>query len=186
MIRLWLSAEETNVFDNALVVMEHLYKTGIIHIHLRHLLHEESFLRINYFIDKSQGRKFSEKENENIADTVNDGSNEEYKEESTIDKMKITLSMFDIDDHKRQLTFCNVDLPENMSHIKILLNEQLELLKLITNIYSTLIKLEMSGHPNYQLKNKQYKIYDSKSKTRTNKNKFVFSLLSCSTSIRSY
>ncbi|CAF4843259.1 unnamed protein product, partial [Rotaria sp. Silwood1] len=168
-IRMWLSTEEATVVDNALVVMTHLYKTGEVTIRLRHLLHEESSLEINYLIDKIQPKTLDVKITNEV---TNDKSDEEQKnddssddeEESKPDKMKTTVSMFDfdIDDHKRQLTFCNVDLPANMPHIKILLDEQLKLLKLIGNIYSTFIKLEISGHPNYQLKNKRYKIYDSR------------------------
>ncbi|CAF3638497.1 unnamed protein product [Rotaria sp. Silwood1] len=171
-IRMWLSTEEATVVDNALVVMTHLYKTGEVTIRLRHLLHEESSLEINYLIDKIQPKTLDVKITNEV---TNDKSDEEQKnddssddeEESKPDKMKTTVSMFDfdIDDHKRQLTFCNVDLPANMPHIKILLDEQLKLLKLIGNIYSTFIKLEISGHPNYQLKNKRYKIYDSRSKS---------------------
>lgn len=157
-IRLWLSVEETTVFDNALVVMEHLYKTGTVHIRLRHLLHEESSLQIDYFIEKTQGKPSNVEDNHTR-------SNDDEEDESTKDQIQVTLSMFDIDDHKRQLTFCNVDLPENMSHMKILLDEQLKLLKLIANIYSTFIKLEMSGHPNYQLKNKRYHIFHPTSKS---------------------
>jgi hypothetical protein len=169
-VRMWLSAEETTVFDNALVTMEHLYKTGTINIRLRHLLHEESSLEINYLIDKIQPKKIDgENSNEGANNKgeekhqLDDSSDEE--EELRSDKIKLTLSMLDIDDHKRQLTFCNVDLPENMSHMKILLDEQLKLLKLIGNIYSTFKKLEMAGHPNYQLKQKHYRIYNRTSKT---------------------
>lgn len=163
MIRMWLSAEETTVFDNALVLMEHLYKTGTIKIRLRHLLNEESSLEISYFIDKTQQRKINI-DNDNQGKTrrkqKDDTSSDDEEEESKSDKIKTTLSMADIADHRRQLTFCSVDLPENMAHRKILLNGQLNLLKLIENIYSTFIKLEMSGHPHYQLKNKHYKIHN--------------------------
>ncbi|CAF5060919.1 unnamed protein product, partial [Rotaria sp. Silwood1] len=166
-IRMWLSTEEATVFDNALVVMAHLYKTGEVTIRLRHLLHEESSLKINYLIDKIQPKTVSaqitnEETNDKNEEEQKNSDSSDDEEESKTNKMKITVSMFDfdIDEHKRQLTFCNVDLPANMSHIKILLDEQLKLLKLLGNIYSTFIKLEMSGHPNYQLTNKRYKIYN--------------------------
>lgn len=166
---MWLSAEETTVFDNALVLMEHLYKTGTIKIHLRHLLNEESSLEISYFIDKIQQRKIkSDDDNQGITRRTQEDDNssdDDEKEEPKSDKIKTTLSMADIADHRRQLTFCSVDLPENMAHMKILLNGQLKLLKLIGNIYSTFIKLEMSGHPHYQLKNRQYKIYNETGET---------------------
>ncbi|CAF1064818.1 unnamed protein product [Adineta steineri] len=155
-IRMWLSAEETTVFDNALVVMTHLYKTGKVAIRLRHLLHEQSSLEINYFIDKTQSAT-SNTEMTNREKRNDESSDDE--QESRPDKIKVTLSMTDIEDHKRQLTFCNVDLPESMFHMKIVLAEQMKLLKLIGDIYSTFIKLEMSGHPNYQLRSKHFKIY---------------------------
>ena len=79
-------------------------------------------------------------------------------EETT--KIKFNLPMADIDDHKRQLTFCNIDLQDNMAHTKVLLDEQLNLLKVIERIYSLLIKLEVSGHPNYQLKEEKFEIFD--------------------------
>ncbi|CAF4535916.1 unnamed protein product, partial [Rotaria sp. Silwood2] len=60
-------------------------------------------------------------------------------------KIQVTLSKTDIDDHKRQLTFCNVDLQQDMFAKKILLNEQLKLLHVIDKIYSIFIKFEMAG-----------------------------------------
>ncbi|CAF5183416.1 unnamed protein product, partial [Rotaria magnacalcarata] len=62
-------------------------------------------------------------------------------------RTKFVLSMADINDHKRQLTFCNVDLPSNMSHKKVLLSEQLRLLEIVEKIYSMFVKLEIAGHP---------------------------------------
>ncbi|UJR16744.1 hypothetical protein I4U23_003644 [Adineta vaga] len=137
-IRMWLSAEETTVFDNALVVMTHLYKTGQVAIRLRHLLHEQSSLEIHYFIDKTQSTTSN---TEMIGRKERNYESSDDEEESKVDKIKTTLSMADIEDHKQ---------------------EQLKLLKLIGDIYSTFIKLEMSGHPNYQLTSKRYKIYSSK------------------------
>jgi hypothetical protein len=43
---------------------------------------------------------------------------------------------------------------------KTLLKEQLKLLQTIEKIYSILLKLEMAGHPNFQLKEDNYEIYD--------------------------
>ncbi|CAF1558203.1 unnamed protein product [Didymodactylos carnosus] len=83
------------------------------------------------------------------------------------EKIKLTLSMADIDDHKRQLTFCNVDL-HNMPHKKILLNEQLKILNIIEKINSVLLELEISGHPEYQLRSEKYDIYDRTGEFETN------------------
>jgi hypothetical protein len=157
---MWLSAEITTVLDNALITMEHLYKTGTVNIHLKGLMNEQSYFEIEYFIDKFQTQLFR-------ASSV--GSNEETeetveKEQQEMEKIKFNLSMTDIDDHKRQLTFCNVDLQQNMPHTKILLNEQLKLLSVIEKIFLVLGKLEMSGHPNYQLKEEKYEIFDKAGK----------------------
>ena len=148
---MWLSAEETTVLDNALITMEHLYRTGIFKIYLRRLINEKSYFEIGYSIEKLQ------------TDVLRrDNSKDEAIEEERNEKktLKFTLSMSDIDDHKRQLTFCNVDLPETMSYKKVLLNEQLQLFKIVENIYGILIQLEMSGHPQYQLKEDLYEIHD--------------------------
>jgi len=115
------------MLDNALIVMEHLYKTGRIKYYLRRLINEESYFEIEYSIDRSS--------------------------------IKRILSMSDTDDHKRQLTFCNVDLQSNMIDKKILLNEQLNLFEILTKIYSILKQLETSGHPNFQLKEEEFDIY---------------------------
>jgi hypothetical protein len=154
---MWLSAEETTVLDNALITMEHLYKTGTVKIRLRRLMNEQSYFEIGYSIKALQRTD----------------SNEDDDEEQNRSKLlKFTLSMSDIDDHKRQLTFCNVDLQENMMYKKILLNEQLKLLKIVENIYAMLIKLEMAGHPEYQLREDIYDIHD-----RTGKNFHLYSFL---------
>jgi hypothetical protein len=73
--------------------------------------------------------------------------------------------MVDIDDHKRQSTFGNVDLQQNMNEKKILLNEQLELLQIVDRIYSVFIKLEMNGHTEYQLRDQNYEIRERTGKT---------------------
>ncbi|CAF3736616.1 unnamed protein product, partial [Adineta steineri] len=144
-IKMWLSAEETTVLDNALITMEHLYRTGTVKIRLRRLLNEESFFQIGYSIKKIP--------NETIED---DNDNDEQKTEL----LKFILTKSDIDDHKRQLTFCNVDLQENMFYKKILLNEQLKLLQIVENIFNILCKLETAGHPEYQLREEDYEIHD--------------------------
>jgi ATP-dependent Lon protease len=152
---MWLSAEETTVLDNALITMEHLYKTGTVKIRLRRLMNEQSYFEIGYAINKIQTEALRRTD-----------SNEDEDEEQNRSKLlKFTLSMSDVDDHKRQLTFCNVDLQENMMYKKILLNEQLKLLKIVENIYAMLIKLEMAGHPEYQLREDVYDIHDRTGKT---------------------
>ncbi|CAF4220855.1 unnamed protein product, partial [Rotaria sp. Silwood2] len=147
-VNMWLSTEETTMLDNALITMEHLYKTGIVNIHLKHLINEESYFEIEYSIGKVS-TQITNKEDEKIQQQ---------------EKLTFTLSMTDIDDHKRQLTFCNVDLQQNMINKKILLNEQLKLLYTIEKIYLILVKLEKTGHPNFQLKEYNYEIYDRTSK----------------------
>ena len=153
---MWLSAEETTMLDNALITMEHIYKTGFVNIHLRRLMNAQSYFEIEYSIDKASAQ---------IKRTDDSDSDEqlEYEEDDEVqqpEKLKFTLSMADIDDHKRQLTFCNVDVQQNMIYKKVLLNEQLLLLKLIEKIYLILVKLETAGHPKFQLRKDNYEIYD--------------------------
>jgi hypothetical protein len=143
---MWLSAEDTNVLDNALITMEHLYKTGSVDIRLRHLMNEQSYFEIVYSIDRIQGQ--TQQVNENI---------ENDKRE--VERMKFTLTMSDTDDHKRQLTFCNVDIQQNIFYNKSLINGQLKLLETIEKIYLALKKLEMAGHPDYQLRDEHYDIH---------------------------
>lgn len=140
-VNMWLAAEETTVLDNALITMEHLYRSGTVKICLRRLINESSYFQIGYSIRKNR-------------------ENEEEEELQRSETLKVTLTISDIDDHKRQLTFCNVDLPANMSYKKVLLTEQLKLLKIVENIYEMLLKLEMSGHPEYQLREDLYDIHD--------------------------
>ncbi|CAF4209710.1 unnamed protein product, partial [Rotaria sordida] len=59
-----------------------------------------------------------------------------------------------------QLTFFNINLQQNIFYTKILFNQQLKLLKILENIYIILVKLEMSGHPDYQLREEDYEIHD--------------------------
>jgi hypothetical protein len=142
---MWLSAEDTTVLDNALITMEHLCKTGAVDIHLRHLMKEQSYFEIGYSIDRIQGQ------------TSNNTENEEQRREP--ERIKFVLSMTDIDDHKRQLTFCNVDVQQNIVYSKALINGQLKLLQTIEKIFSALKKLEMDGHPDYQLRDEHYDIH---------------------------
>jgi hypothetical protein len=149
---MWLSAEQTTGLDNALITMEHLYKTGTVDIYLRHLMNEQSYFEIGYSIDRIQ------------AQTLNETGNEEPRREA--EKIKFTLSMADIDDHKRQLTFCNVDAEQNVFYKK---DGQLKLLKTVEKIYSILLKLELAGHPDYQLRESHYDINLQLSKRKINK-----------------
>jgi hypothetical protein len=137
---MWLSAEDTTVLDNALITMEHLYKTGTVDIRLRHLMNEPSYFEIGYSIDRNQGQQA-------------DDNRQEFE------RIKFLLSMADVDDHKRQLTFCNVDIQQNIIYNKVLINSQLKLLQTIEKIYSALKQLEMAGHPDYQLRDEHYEIH---------------------------
>lgn len=140
--------------------MEYLYKTGIVSAHLQHLKDEKSYFDIEYAIDNVQPlivQRLTTEVSEEVTNNL-----EERQQDIEINK--INLSMVKIDDHKRQLTFCDTDLPQNMAYTKILLNEQLKLLKVLEKIYLTLLKLERSGHPNYQLKTLTYKMFDEAGK----------------------
>jgi hypothetical protein len=66
--------------------------------------------------------------------------------------------MSDVDDHKRQLTFCKVDVEQNKRYKESIIKGQLELLKIVEKIYLNLIKLELSGDPDYQSRDEQHKI----------------------------
>jgi hypothetical protein len=132
---MWLSEEQTSVLDNALITMEHLYKSGTVNIHLRRLMNEQSYFEINYTIDRIQGQEMNNRQ-----------------------EVKRTLSMADVDDHKRQLIFCKVDVEQNKRYKESVIKGQLELLQKVEKIYSNLIKLELSGDPDYQLHEEQYTI----------------------------
>ncbi|CAF1419145.1 unnamed protein product, partial [Rotaria magnacalcarata] len=150
-VNMWLSTEETSTLDNALVTMEHIYKTGMITIRLGRLINKPSYFQIEYSIVKMRAS----------IDIDNlDAEVEQEDRPQDLKRTKFVLSMADINDHKRQLTFCNVDLPSNMSHKKVLLSEQLRLLEIVEKIYSMFVKLEIAGHPDCQLRDKQYEIYD--------------------------
>ncbi|CAF0874792.1 unnamed protein product [Didymodactylos carnosus] len=153
LVNMWLSAEETNVLDNALITMEHLYRSGFVHIQLRRLINEESEFEIEYSINKTQ--TLIKEDPENPID-----ENDEFLQPTEPEKIKFILTRSEVDDHKLQLTFCNVDLSEAMKSKKILLNEQLKLLSTVNNIYSTMIQLEMAGHPDYQLKEETFQLSD--------------------------
>ncbi|CAF4349497.1 unnamed protein product, partial [Adineta steineri] len=133
---MWLSTEETTVLDNALITMEHFYKNGIVNIYLQHLTRKSSYYEVVYLIDRIQVEQITES-----------------------DRIQFQLSMSDIDDHKRQLTFCNVDVQTNLIYKKTLINGQLKLFQIIENIYHILTKLELSGHPDYQLRDEHYEIH---------------------------
>ncbi|CAF4523413.1 unnamed protein product [Rotaria socialis] len=143
LVTIWLSADETAVLDNALITMDHLFKTGTVSFHLRRLMRQQSCYEMGYSIDRFQGAM-------NVATRENI--------QAPARKIPFTLSMSDIDDHKRQLTFCNVDVKENAQHRKYLIEGQLELLKVIGKIYHIFIKLELVGHPDYQLRDQSYDI----------------------------
>ncbi|CAF3718863.1 unnamed protein product [Rotaria socialis] len=150
-VNMWLSAEATTMLDNALITMEHLYKAGTVQIRLRNLMNEQSYFEIVHSID-TLSTEF------NSSNESNSGEKDKHIQQK--ETIKFTLSMADIADHKRQLTFCNVDLKQHMIDKKILLEEQLKQLDTIEKIYLTLLKLEKAGHPNFQLKEYNYEIYD--------------------------
>jgi hypothetical protein len=121
-------------------------------------MNEQSYFEIKYSIDDVSTQTNNHNNfdsDEQLEDKGNDENQQHQRE-----KLKFLLSMADIDDHKRQLTFCNVDLQQKMIYKKTLLKEQLKLLQTIEKIYSILLKLEMAGHPNFQLKEDNYEIYD--------------------------
>lgn len=140
---MWLSPEETTVLDNALITMEQLYKRGKVHIYLRHLMARASYYEIKYSIDRVQNANINE---ENLV------------ERNILEKNIITLSMSEIDDHKRQLTFCNVDVQQNLFLKKPLIDGQLKLLEKVNEIFLINNQLELAGHPEYQLKEENYSI----------------------------
>ena len=154
-IRMWLLTDETAILDNALITMEHLYRTGMLHVRLSNLVSQQLCFEITYSIARRPIKiNKSNESDDGEADSRQDTSQERDTE------ILFTLSMSDISDHKRQLTFCNIDLQQHMIDKKILLEEQLKLLDTIENIYYILIKLEKAGHPNFQLKEYGWELYD--------------------------
>jgi hypothetical protein len=154
-INLWLSTEDITMLDNALIIMEHLYKTGVVNIRLQRLINEQSHYDIDYSIDKisNQVMRSNDSGDEQHVDS---GNNEGIQQE----QIKFTLSMADIDDHRRQLTFCTSDLLDNMAHKTLLLTEQLKLLQMVEEVFSIHMKLEISGHPDFQCTEVHYEIHD--------------------------
>ena len=139
---MWLTTKETSVLDNALIMMVHLYKNATVHITLQELVRKSSFYEIHYSID--QIHRGEVQQDQPMAQQTK--------------KIDLILSMSDIENHKRQLTFCNVDTQQSLIYKKALINGQLKLLKVIDNIYQILQKLELAGHPDYQLHRKEYEI----------------------------
>ena len=129
-VDMWISGEELSLLDNALITMEHLFKTGRVYIYLRHLMNESSYFEVRYSVDRNQEKEIS-----------------------------FTLSMNEIDDHKRQLIFGSAGVEENIIYKRALINGQLKLFQTVEKIYTNLIKLELSGHPNYQSHEEQYDVH---------------------------
>jgi hypothetical protein len=154
-INLWLSTADITMLDNALITMEHLYKTGRVNIHLRRLINKQSHYDIDYSIDKisDQAMRTDANNGEQHIDNGNDESTQQGH-------IKFTLSMADVDDHRRQLTFCTSDLLDNMAYKTLLLTEQLKLLQMVEKVFSIYIKLEISGHPDFQYLEEHYEISD--------------------------
>lgn len=137
LIGLWLSTADSTTLDNVILTMQHLYQTGIVHIHLRRLISEESRLECSYSIDR-------------LKTIENDG-----------ECLKFNLSKSDFDEYRLQLTFSTVDIPESMIVRKILAEKQLILLMIIDKIYLKMIQLETSGHPHYQATHRMFPLFDT-------------------------
>ncbi|CAF1233456.1 unnamed protein product [Didymodactylos carnosus] len=160
LVNLWLSTDEISTLDNALITMGRLYKSGKIDIHLKHLIDEKSYFELNYSIEKIRHMTtLHDIDNISVSPLQQQQSLMRRYYSNEIEKINFTMSQSDIIDHKRQLTFCNVDL-QNMSHKKLMLDGQLQILKIIENIFSLLIRLESVGHPHYQMKIMSYDISD--------------------------
>ena len=156
---MWLSAEESNVLDNALIIMEYLYRSGVVLIQLRGLVNEKSSIQIKYAVSKIM--KSSVDDTEKLSD------DEETVEENQIpEQAEFFLSKSDIEDHKRQLIFCKANLCDTDVSKKILLENQLVLLEKIEKIFSITLKLETVGHPDYQWKDESISIRDRNGKFR--------------------
>lgn len=138
-VTLWLTADETTVLDNALITMEHLYRTASVQICLRRLVRKTSFYEVSYSIDRFQD------ESRSVPD-------EEQNENRTKVSISFIMSMSEVDDHKRQLTFCNVETQQSSLYRNSMIDGQLRLLKIIEQIYQISKKLELAGHPDYQLR----------------------------------
>lgn len=138
-VTLWLTADETTVLDNALITMEHLYRTASVRIHLRRLVGKTTFYEVSYSIDRLQ-------------DETNNMSAKEQNENRAKVSMQLVMSMSDVDDHNRQLTFCNVETQQSLAYKKSMIDGQLRLLKTMEQIYQICKRLELAGHPDYQLR----------------------------------
>ncbi|CAF1475962.1 unnamed protein product [Didymodactylos carnosus] len=127
----WLSSDSSSL-ENAIIIMEYLYKTGTIYVFLKHLVGEKSYFEIRYYLEPHDS-----------------DSTDQDHESPPKKKTHQIMSMTDFADHKRQLTFCNVDVSD-VAQKKIMLVQQLKLLKRLENLFSSLISLENQGHPQYQ------------------------------------
>lgn len=152
LVTMWLTADETAVLDNALITMENLYRTGKVSIHLQYLLDKPSYYEITYALRRTSS---SMRNDEGEAD------NDDYRDN---EGPRYTLGMPDIDDHKRQLTFCNVNVQENLATKTPLVNGQLTLLDVVNDIFRVYKELESVGHPDFQLKEDTLDIHLEQSK----------------------
>lgn len=145
LVEMWLSTDTTAVLDNALITMEYLFRSGKVSFFQNRLLNKTSYYEVKYSIDRisnsSQSSATSRQPN------ADEGS----------DKIIFTLDISDVDDHKRQLTFCNVDVDEKSSQ-KVLVSGQLAILDIAGKIFSMYSELEALGHPDYQLREEKLDI----------------------------
>jgi hypothetical protein len=58
------------------------------------------------------------------------------------------------------LTFCTSDLLDEMAYKTLVLTEQLKLLQMVEKVFSIHVKLEITGHPDFQCTEEHYEIYD--------------------------
>ncbi|CAF1578446.1 unnamed protein product [Rotaria magnacalcarata] len=136
-------------------MMEHLYKTGVVNIRLRRLINEQTHYHIDYFVDKIS--------DQTVRVNESDGKQHADNETATIiqqEQNKFSLSMSEVDDHRRQLTFCSLDLLDSLTHKTLMSKEQLKLLQMVERIFSIHVKLEISGHPEFQYAEEHHEIYD--------------------------
>lgn len=145
LVKMWLAADATAVLDNALIVMEYLFKSGEAAFFLNHALNKPSFYELKYSLEQHRHPNQEDGEAQRLVGPVQPERN------------TFTLSMLDIDDHKRQLTFGNVDLEEKTPR-KYLVEGQLQLLKILDQIFSMYKQLELAGHPNFQLRQETLQI----------------------------
>lgn len=139
LVEMWLSTDTTAVLDNALITMEYLFRSGKVSFFQNRLLSKTSYYEVKYSIDRISNTPQSS------ATSRQPNADEES------DKIMFTLDISDVDDHKRQLTFCNVDVDEKSSQ-KVLVSGQLAILDIAGKIFSMYCELEALGHPDYQLR----------------------------------